>query len=461
MDNAVADVLGAPLRVPGRFGDDIVGKRRPQSPVLIIAPWNVPCGTIVPKLFVALLCGCHVVVKPSEYAPTSISRMCQTIHRTLVRSGFSTDGSVLQLVLGGAKVGSALVAACEIRCVQFTGAPKTAANVASGCAARLKPLLAECGGSNSLIVCDDADLVGAVRYCAMGLLTLNGQWCMGVSRVLVHHSVRDAFLHALKSYLRDRVRLMMHESDIVGSAPVGAAPPPPRTAKGGMDVPAESTVAAAVTLPLGPLSTDFHADTLRQAVSFLVASSSLSRQGGDTDRPPGPSPLVPLVDLQEIWTRPGPARVAEMKDAGTRCTCTALPHTFFTPVAVLEPDARLSSVTELFGPACSVHSFSTDDDAVRLSNLSPGQLACFVFSRDVERARHIGFQLHTGMVMVNSANFAMEVGDQSMDVACDFWGSAGVGTDGTGAAVAKFFSKCTWCGVSGSQDHTGHELSAE
>ena len=61
--------------------------------------------------------------------------------------------------------------------------------------------------------------------------------------------------------------------------------------------------------------------------------------------------------------------------------------------------------------------------------------------------------------MVNSTNFGFEPADPSMGgIEAEFWGSAGSGSDGTGDAAAKFFSRVTWSGVSGSQDHEGHEL---
>ncbi len=85
-------------------------------------------------------------------------------------------------------------------------------------------------------------------------------------------------------------------------------------------------------------------------------------------------------------------------------------------------------------------------------------LCCYVFSEDVEKAQNIGVQLRTCMTMVNSANFCFMTEDPSMEIESDFWGSAGSGSDGTGAAAAKFFSRVTWAGVAGEQTHDGHEL---
>ena len=448
MDRALSDVLESTNAVPGRFGHDIVCKRRPMTPALIIAPWNVPCGTIVPKLFVALLCGAHVIVKPSEFASTSIARMVHVMHRVIF--GEHKFANVLQLVLGAAKVGAALVASPIVQCVQFTGAPRTAAAVATQCAPQLKPLLAECGGSNSLIVCADACLTAAVRYAVMGLITLNGQWCMGVSRVIIHKSVKEEFLARMRVYLARRVRLMTSETDVVGRS-IGEVAAAAASASAGGHTgdasdgsntmgDAEQTITAdrAVLLELGPLASQSHADFIRESVAALAATSK------------EPEPVFELFSCAEAWGSAAPP------DSVAGCACAALPSSFVSPCAIIEPDPAAAARRELFAPCFSLNTFETCEEAVRLSNLSTGQLVCFIFSKDVEKARGIGFQIRTGMAMINSANFAFEPQDPSMDVAVDFWGSAGLGVDGTGAAAAAFFSKRTWCGVNGDDVHDGH-----
>ena len=40
--------------------------RRAWGPVLILCPWNVPAGTVAPKVAAALAAGCPVILKPSE-----------------------------------------------------------------------------------------------------------------------------------------------------------------------------------------------------------------------------------------------------------------------------------------------------------------------------------------------------------------------------------------------------------
>eukprot|EP00927_Polykrikos_kofoidii_P054141 TRINITY_DN48616_c0_g1_i1.p1 TRINITY_DN48616_c0_g1~~TRINITY_DN48616_c0_g1_i1.p1 ORF type:complete len:498 (-),score=89.93 TRINITY_DN48616_c0_g1_i1:101-1546(-) len=159
--------------------------RRPQGPVLILAPWNVPSGSVVGKLIAALLAGCPVILKPSEVAPTGLDHFLRAV------SSIGMPTGVLQWLHGGPEVGAKLVADDRIRVVQFTGSADVGRAVAQNCAARFVPLMLECGGSNVAIVLEDADLDVAASGVVAGLTLLNGQWCAGISRVLAHNSIAD------------------------------------------------------------------------------------------------------------------------------------------------------------------------------------------------------------------------------------------------------------------------------
>ena len=41
--------------------------RVPWGPTAVIAPWNVPGGTVAPKFAVALLCGAPVILKSKDF----------------------------------------------------------------------------------------------------------------------------------------------------------------------------------------------------------------------------------------------------------------------------------------------------------------------------------------------------------------------------------------------------------
>jgi len=150
------------------------------GPALIIAPWNVPSGTVAPKLIAALVAGCPVIVKPSEWAPTGLEIFLKAVCAAGLPPG------ALQWVHGGPEVGAALVSDARVGAVHFTGTLEAGRQVAVRCAERLVPVMMECGGSNAAIVLEDADLDKTASAVASGITMLNGQWCAGISRLIVH-----------------------------------------------------------------------------------------------------------------------------------------------------------------------------------------------------------------------------------------------------------------------------------
>jgi acyl-CoA reductase-like NAD-dependent aldehyde dehydrogenase len=371
------------LEIPGRYGHPIMCYREAVSPAVIVAPWNVPSGTIIPKLFVALLCGCSVIVKPSEHASGGIALMVRTIAAGI-------PGGVLQLLLGGPAVGQQLVSSALIGCVQFTGAAPTASKIAVACAASLRPFLAECGGSNTAILLNDADLDIAVPAVAMGLTTLNGQWCMGISRILVHNSIRVPFIQRLVSYCNDRIL-------VTRSVPMVEPPQGDES------------------ILIGPMAFAEHAALLRTYIG----------QSGGT--------AIPL---------------------GAMSASIAAQEAFVQPTLILEPNHDVIAKLELFGPVAAVCGFECVDEAVALSNAATGQLAAYVFSEDVGGLYRLAARITTGMVMLNSVNFCFEPADGFSEPMGDFVGTAGHGSDGNGEALARFFSSRRWCGINGPQKKT-------
>ena len=58
---------------------------------------------------------------------------------------------------------------------------------------------------------------------------------------------------------------------------------------------------------------------------------------------------------------------------------------------------------EIFGPVLTIIPYDDDADAVRIANDTPYGLSGYVSSGNLDRARRIAAQLHTGMVHINNA----------------------------------------------------------
>lgn len=166
--------------------------REPVGVVAAIVPWNFPLLLLVWKLAPALACGNTIVVKPASQSPLTALALAEVAARIGLPPG------VVNVVTGpGGRVGQALVDHPGIDKIAFTGHTSTGRDIMRGAAGSLKQVTLELGGKSANIVCADADLEAAVRGALHGIFYSKGEVCGAGSRVLVHRSVRDAFLARL------------------------------------------------------------------------------------------------------------------------------------------------------------------------------------------------------------------------------------------------------------------------
>ncbi|NKZ07597.1 aldehyde dehydrogenase family protein [Actinomadura latina] len=170
-------------------------RRLPWGPALCLVPWNAPAPMAAHKAASALAAGCPAILKPSEYAPYGSQRLAEAAAGVLAERG--VPGGVFQLVHGDGGTGARLTGDPRIRAVSFTGGPAGGRSVAAACAAGIKPVQLELGGSNPLIVMPDADPDRAARAAVDLLTTLNGQWCRALGRLIVPEALQDALLDAI------------------------------------------------------------------------------------------------------------------------------------------------------------------------------------------------------------------------------------------------------------------------
>src|SRR5204863_253097 len=95
----------------------------------------------------------------SPLAPLAIARAVETMNRVL-------PSGVLQVAIGAAETGAALVDHVDMVCV--TGSPETGRRVMERASRRLTPVLLELGGKDPMIVLGDADLDRAASAAAWG-----------------------------------------------------------------------------------------------------------------------------------------------------------------------------------------------------------------------------------------------------------------------------------------------------
>ena len=171
--------------------------RAPVGVVVAITPFNAPVNLLAHKLAASFAAGNTTIVKPPPQAPAVSVRLVQV----LLDAGMPPEA--VQVVHGGADVGSRLCESPVVSAVSFTGSAAAGAAVAR--AAGPKRLVLELGGNAATIVCDDADIETAAAMSAATGFSNSGQSCISVQRIYVHTSIFDRFTDALTTAARNLI----------------------------------------------------------------------------------------------------------------------------------------------------------------------------------------------------------------------------------------------------------------
>ena len=169
-------------------------RREPLGVVGAIVPWNYPLIISCWKVGPALLTGNSVVLKPAEQSPLSGIRLGELALEAGVPPG------VFNVVPGfGEEAGKALALHPQVDLVTFTGSTEVGRLMLRYAGeSNLKRVALECGGKTPQVVFADADLAHAAVDIAWGIYYNSGETCHAGSRLVVHESVKDALLEALR-----------------------------------------------------------------------------------------------------------------------------------------------------------------------------------------------------------------------------------------------------------------------
>ncbi len=168
-------------------------KKSPLGVCGAIIPWNMPALIMAWKVCPALVTGNTVILKTASATPLTNIGMADI----LFRAGLPRD--VLAVITGsGAVAGVALAADERIGHLSFTGSAETGDKIAKMINPRRTRLTLELGGSDPMIVCEDADMERAVKGAISGRFFNCGQTCTAVKRLFVAESIADEFVSRLK-----------------------------------------------------------------------------------------------------------------------------------------------------------------------------------------------------------------------------------------------------------------------
>lgn len=165
-------------------------KNLPESPnakvliepigiVLGIAPWNFPYYQVARVAGPQLMAGNVLVLKHAENVPQSALALARLFEEAGAPTGVSTH-----LVASIEQVGR-VIDDPRVRGVTITGSERAGAAVAERAGRALKKVVAEMGGSDPLIVLEDAPLEPTLDSALFGRMFNTGQCCVGSKRIIV------------------------------------------------------------------------------------------------------------------------------------------------------------------------------------------------------------------------------------------------------------------------------------
>ena len=167
--------------------------REPFGVILIIAPWNYPIQLAISPLIAAIAAGNTVVLKPSEVSTASERFLVEMVAECF-------DAEYVATVTGGVDVAQRLLET-KFDFIFYTGSTEVGKIVAGQAAKNLTPVVLELGGKCPCIIDETVDLDMAAKRVLSGKFFNAGQTCFAPDFVVVHDSVKDAFVKACEDLL--------------------------------------------------------------------------------------------------------------------------------------------------------------------------------------------------------------------------------------------------------------------
>ena len=173
---------------PGNEYRMVIETREPIGVVAAILPFNFPANSFAHKVAPNIMAGNSVIVKPSPYTPLTALEL----GKILYESGLPFES--LSVLPGDVDVGDELVTNKKVSGITFTGSTNTGISIASKAVQSAKKLMIEMGGSDPIIVLDDANLDAAINVSIKARYEYAGQNCNAGKRILVHKKIYEKFV---------------------------------------------------------------------------------------------------------------------------------------------------------------------------------------------------------------------------------------------------------------------------
>jgi 1-pyrroline-5-carboxylate dehydrogenase len=160
----------------------------------VIAPFNFPAAILIGMSIGALITGNTVVLKPASNTPILGYLFTQIMKEPGLPAG------VLNFVTGsGDIIGRAIVENQDVAGIVFTGSKEVGLKMSREYGRKLnpRPIIAEMGGKNPVVVTDSADIDKAVEGVLKAAFGYSAQKCSACSRLYIHKNIKEAFMKRL------------------------------------------------------------------------------------------------------------------------------------------------------------------------------------------------------------------------------------------------------------------------
>ena len=165
-------------------------RHEPLGVVLAVMPWNYPFWQVFRFAAPNLTAGNVGVLKHALNVPGC----ALAIEDVFERAGFP-DGVFRSLLIRGSEVAD-VIEDGRVRAVTLTGSNRAGESVGEVAGRNLKKTVLELGGSDPLVVLDDADIEAAAETAAYARNLNSGQSCIAAKRHIVHEEVYEEFVQA-------------------------------------------------------------------------------------------------------------------------------------------------------------------------------------------------------------------------------------------------------------------------
>lgn len=232
----------------------------PIGPLVGVMPWNYPYYQVARFAAPNLMAGNTIILKHAGICAASSEAMAQVLHE----AGVPVD-AYLNVFASHDQLAE-MIADPRVRGVSLTGSEKAGAAVAENAGTNLKKSVLELGGSDPLLVLDDADIERVARIAATARLSNAGQACNSPKRMFVPSDQMDAFVATVVEVFRE-ARLGDPHDEEVDVGPLSSV-----GARDGVVEQVERAVEQGATLHVGGKALDREGAFMQPAVLTGVTS---------------------------------------------------------------------------------------------------------------------------------------------------------------------------------------------